>query len=344
MTGLIGYYVHHQGEGHYQRASKIAAVAPKRFVLLGTGLTGRAQGLCEVPLEDDRRTGDAGFAGDDGVEDRPQALHYAPYGVAGLRRRVAAMAAWIAEAEPALMVVDVSVEAAMLARLSSTPVVYVRLSGDRRDPAHLDAFRGAKALMAPWHKALEPTSAPSWIRDKTRYVAPEARAAPAAAPQTVLVVHGRGGRPLDGAALAASAAATPAYRWTCVGPVDDLDRAPPNLTHLGWVDDVAAEVDRHSIIVGGAGDGLVNTVLEAGRAFVCVPEARAYAEQADKAARLAHLQAAIVSTHWPEPSAWADLLFAAETLPTAGRRRLLGDGYAGAGRWLLDCAEGRWSN
>lgn len=155
MTGPIGYYVHHQGDGHRQRTLAIAAAAPERFVLIGTGLQGRTGEIPCVDLEDDRPDPGASasgrsFSGDDAVATRPDALHYAQYHHSGMRTRMAKATAWIRDATPSMMVIDVSVEMAMLARLCATPVVYVRLAGDRSDPAHLDAFRGAEALLAPF--------------------------------------------------------------------------------------------------------------------------------------------------------------------------------------------------
>ncbi|MEC3912436.1 hypothetical protein U5A82_18735 [Sphingobium sp. CR2-8] len=132
----IGYYVHHHGAGHLARARAIAAASGGRVTLLGTGI-----GALGIDLADDRPVS-GGFDGVDRADCRPDALHYAPIDHGGVRARTAAILQWIAAQRPSLMVVDVSVEVAMLARLASVPVVYVRLNGDRRDAPHLEAFRG----------------------------------------------------------------------------------------------------------------------------------------------------------------------------------------------------------
>lgn len=342
MTGPIGYYVHHQGDGHRQRALEIASAAPDRFVLIGTGLKGRTGHIACVDLEDDRPDTDDGFSGLDTVAVRPDALHYAPYHHRGVRARAARFAGWIAEAAPALTVIDVSVEMAMLARLCATPVVYVRLAGDRSDPAHLDAFRGAAALLAPFHRALEGAT-PDWVQAKTRYFAPLSRPRSGRG-QGVLVVHGRGGAPLDGSVLAAAAAATPDRSWTGVGPITPPPVTPPNLQLLGWVETVADEIDRAEIVVGAAGDGLVNAVLAADKPFVCLPEARAYGEQTAKAHALARVGAAVVLERWPQPAQWPVVLAESLALRASDRRQISGAGLAAAGPWILDLAaalEGR---
>jgi hypothetical protein len=333
---MIGYYVHHQGDGHLQRAVRIARTAPDHFVLIGTSVAGRTQGMAFLELEDDRPDR-SDFDGDDGLSVRPDALHYAPYHHDGVRGRTARVANWIAASKPALMVVDVSVEMALLARLCATPVVTVRLSGDRSDPAHLNAFAGSEALLAPFHARLD-DSAPDWVRARTTYFAPRAEHVREAG-AGVFYVHGRGGPPLDGRLLAQAASATPDRVWTAVGPVIAPDGLPSNLRIEGWVDDVASRIMNAGVVIGGAGDGLVDAVLSGGRPFVCLPEARAYDEQVAKARALARCGAAVVLASWPEPSAWPGVLAEAQALEPTARDGLTGAGIDAAGPWLMDLAD-----
>lgn len=336
MRAPIGYYVHHQGDGHRQRALEIAAAVPERFVLLGTGLKGQTGDIACVDLEDDRPHKGDRFSGQDEAPVRPQALHYAPYHHAGVRARTARFAQWISDTKPALMVIDVSVEMAMLARLCATPVVYVRLAGDRSDPAHLDAFRGAEALLAPFHEQLDGMGAGE-VRDKTHYFAPR-RDSGLKRGSGVLVVHGRGGDPLDGAKLAAAAEATPEKMWNGVGPIEPPPVMPPNLKLAGWIDAIGDEIQKAEIIVGGAGDGLLNAVVSADKPFVCLPEPRAYNEQIAKAARLADLGSAVVLAQWPHAHEWPGILQSALALSPADRQQISGQGLGAAGPWLVDLA------
>ena len=77
-------------------------------------------------------------------------LHWVPEGDAGLRRRMAALSAWIDTAHPDVLVSDVSVEVTLLARLHGIPVVSVVLPGHRGDRAHRDAFAVSSGLVATW--------------------------------------------------------------------------------------------------------------------------------------------------------------------------------------------------
>lgn len=312
MTGPIGYYVHHHGDGHRQRALAIARELGEGITLLGTGLAGRTGGIDAVDLPDDRVAGD--FCGDDRSEkalgERPQALHYAPFDHDGVRRRVAAIAGWIAEAQPRLLVVDVSVEVAMLARICSVPTVYVRLGGMRNDRPHTDAFASACALLAPFHAALEDPATPPAIVCKTFHAPGIVRSVPAAIvdENLVLVVLGRGGGTADGKRWADAARAVPWYRWEVLGPCSVPADTPPNLRLRGWIDDADAAIAGAGLVVGAAGDGLVSAVLAHRRPFLCLPEERPFDEQFSKARGLAALEAAVVVWTWPSASEWPGLV------------------------------------
>jgi len=320
MSGPIGYYVHHQGDGHRQRALAIAKAAPGYFTLLGTGLTGRTEDIPYLDLAGD----DAGCSHPDGRIGIGTSLHYAPHDHDGIRQRVAAISEWIFREKPGLFVVDVSVEVAMLARLTSTPMVYVRLSGSRADPPHLDAFRAAVAIIAPFHRDLDDPDVADWVRDKTIYLPglSRARRHPVSSGNTILVVGGRGGSPFEGDDIAAAAIATPEETWRAIGPVTALQHVPPNLSIAGWIETADEEIANSGVVIGHAGDGLVNAVIATGRPFICLPQPRPFDEQTLKAKRLEALSAAIILEAWPPAAAWPGLLRRARNLNLSALRRL----------------------
>ena len=63
---------------------------------------------------------------------------------------MAQIAAWVATHAPRLMVVDVSVEVAVLVRTMGVPTVVMGMPGERDDRAHQLAYRLADAIIAPW--------------------------------------------------------------------------------------------------------------------------------------------------------------------------------------------------
>ncbi|MBO9723975.1 MAG: glycosyltransferase [Novosphingobium sp.] len=327
----IGYYVHHHGFGHRTRAEAIASASSRRVVLLGTDL-----GETGIDLPDDRLM-PCRFDGRDDAPSRPAALHYAPLDHAGIRARVARIASWIAQERPSLMVVDVSVEVAMLARLASVPTIVVRLNGQRDDAAHLEAFRGAAALLAPFHASLETAGTPVWVREKTHYL-PGITKKPGSEPsqaERILVMFGRGGDPGDPERLAEAAHACPQWQWRVIGPFPAPESLPPNLTLAGWSSEPEREIARAGIVVGAAGDGLVGAVLAAGRPFICIPEHRPFGEQRATAAGLAATKAALTLPEWPEAASWPCLIEQALRLPSSARRALHDpDGAIRAADWL----------
>lgn len=335
MPRPIGYYVHHHGDGHRQRAIAIAHALGGGVTLLGTGLAGRTDNLPQLDLADDRSANGA-FDGRDHGE-RPSSLHYAPIDHEGLRQRVAQVTDWIAKTRPSLFVVDVSVEIAMLARLASVPTVYVRLNGRRFDRAHLDAFRAAAGLLAPFHADLDDDRTPQAIRRRT-YYAPGIveKGLPATVEEKViLVVIGRGGGPSDGARWADAALAVPDIHWRVIGPCTVPPFVPSNLALRGWVDNVPQMISSAAIVVGGAGDGVVGSVIANRRPFICLPEQRPFGEQIGKGRRLAALGAAVVSETWPSPDRWPGLVRAALALqPNAIARLDCPDGADRVARWL----------
>ena len=324
MSRPIGYYVHHQGAGHWHRAVALAQALGglgRPCTLIGTfaGIdTGRAPGPV-LDLPDDRMQ-DGAFDGVDGTRERPEALHYAPLNHPGVRARMGRIAEWAMRADPALMIVDVSCEVALLARLLSVPSLVVRLSGSRTDRPHLEAFRAASRLLAPFPAALDGGDVPDWVRGKTLYggfLGADAPGTATAEDGRIVVVFGRGGAGGDRARLAAAAAAVPERDWHVLGPVSGAGALPSNLHLHGWVADVAAHLAPAALVVGGAGDGLVAAVAAGGKRFLCLPEPRAYDEQAAKAEALARLGAAVVCPDWPEAAAWPALVAQALALDPA---------------------------
>jgi len=311
VTRGIGWYVHHQGAGHLQRARAVAAQLSCPCTIMGTlaGLGEAGPNVLDLP--DDRPLDEgAAFAGFDGEAERPDAMHYAPLRHPGLRRRMAQIAEWVDRTDPALLVVDVSVEVALFARLLSVPTVVVRLAGERTDRPHLEAFRSASRLLAPFPAALEAPGVPDWVRAKTFYagflgLAPNGGSTEG---RNIVVVFGRGGEGGDLAAIAAAARQVPDRQWHVLGPVSGQSDLPPNLRIHGWVSDVGAHLAEAALLVGGAGDGLVALAAAHGKRFVCLPELRAYGEQTEKAKALGRLGAAIVRPTWPAEHEWPALV------------------------------------
>lgn len=311
---MIGWYVHHVGLGHATRATAVAAHLGQDVVGLGSGPRPHGWPGSWVPLErDDDQAGTAG-ALDVTAGGR---LHWAPRYDAGLATRHAQITDWLATARPALVVVDVSVEVAVLCRLSGVPVVVVALPGARTDPAHALAHDLADALLAPWPPGTHEESWPRAWRDKAWCVggvgrfdgvdAPPATRGRRDAPR-VLLLWGSGGRSVSPEQVRAARAATPGWEW--------VERAP------GSGADVLAELHAADVVVTHAGLGALAEVAVAARPAVVVAQPRPFDEQVATARVLERDGIAVGLTEWPEAAAWPWLL-----------DRALGLGGQGWHRW-----------
>ena len=175
----LGYYAHHHGSGHCRQIDKLAALLPteaRQQLTVFTSVTSDAYTFAAIdeaqvvrlPAEDERA--DDVLAGRAGQYWQPASLHYSPVGNSDIQQRSHKILDTIYQRRIDLMIIDVSVEVAMLCRAASVPYLYVRLPGLRDDEPHLNAFAGALALLAPYPRTLESTKTPEWISQKTLYL------------------------------------------------------------------------------------------------------------------------------------------------------------------------------
>ncbi|MFF3487993.1 glycosyltransferase [Streptomyces sp. NPDC002701] len=304
---MIGYYVHHQGSGHLNRARAVAAHCAVPVTGLSTlpapddwPWPGR---WVRLPRDDD---GDPAAFGDVTAGGR---LHWAPVRHAGLRGRMARIAEWIGAAAPRLLVSDVSVEVALLARLLGTPVAVAAMRGERTDPAHRTAYDLAELLLAPWPAALPEPGWPAHWLAKTVHTGAfsrfDGRPRPAAGagrthrsrPRRVLLLMGAGGTDVSPGEVKAARAATPGWRWTTLGGPDG-----------GWSADPWPALCAADVVVTHAGQNALAECAAARRPAVVVPQDRPFGEQAATGRALTRGRLAVVVPRWPAAEEWPALL------------------------------------
>jgi hypothetical protein len=296
---MIGYYIHHQGSGHRHRASSVARLADVELTGLSTGPRPAGWTGPWVDLPDD-----AGVGPEQDITAHGR-LHYVPLGSRGLSARMAMIAAWIDAERPEALVVDVSVEVAVLARLLGVPAVVVAQPGHREDAAHRLAYDVASRIIAPWPRALGGLwGATPEDLVKTRFVGGISRYAPVADPvvptavRRVVVVNGTGGRGSSMAEVAAARLASRGWEWI------HLDRA-----HGTWVDDPWPLLCSASVVVSHAGQNLIAEIAAARRPALLLPQDRPFDEQRVMASALeAAGLPALVRDTWPTPAEWPELL------------------------------------
>jgi UDP-N-acetylglucosamine--N-acetylmuramyl-(pentapeptide) pyrophosphoryl-undecaprenol N-acetylglucosamine transferase len=331
---MIGYYVHHQGRGHLQRMTSIAALMAEPLTVLSS--LSRPDGgpeWVQLPTDD---------TGSTFVEPLANGtLHWAPRQHPGLRTRMAMIAAWIAEQAPDLVVVDVSVEVALLCRLLGVPTVVVAMRGDRHDRPHRSAYDSAHALIATWAAEFDDDRWPPAWSDKTFHAGPisrfQARQSVSAVghdgPRRVLVLWGAGGSDEEGGSftteqLLRARGSAPGWAWRFAGGtgehrVDSCDV----WGLLCWAD----------VVITHAGQNAVAEVAASRTPAIVIADARPHGEQVDTAGTLDAAGLAVGLAAWPDDDRWSALLAGALALDgTAWARWLDHDGALLAADFLTE--------
>ncbi len=315
---MIGYYIHHHGHGHLVRAQAISAqldVPVTAFSSLKILERHPFHHTVLLPRDDNASAPEGPTAG--GV------LHWAPRHDEGLQQRMAVLSEWVRHTRPTLVIVDVSVEVAVLMRLLGVPVVVIAMPGDRTDPAHTLAFELAEHIIAPWPEELH---VPNWLRkhrDKTTYVGGISRftgrektPAPAGRPR-VTVLSGNGGTTWTARDVEHCAQRNTQYEWVPIG----VPGSP-------WVEDPWPYLSTSSVVVGHAGQNVVADIAAAAAPALLIAQDRPYSEQHSTAATLQENSLAVVLPRWPAGDDWPGLLQEAETLGGSQWARWRTDGAA----------------
>ncbi len=321
---MIGWYVHHQGSGHLHRAAAVAAALEEPVVGLSSlpAPGGPFAGWVQLATDDAHPAEEVTAGG---------ALHWAPRGHAGMRARMARLAAWVELARPDAVVVDVSVEVTVFLRLMGVPVVVVAMPGDRTDGPHTTGYTVAERVLAFWPQdVLDPV----WLaghQDKAVHVGAvsrfDGRAPAAPAPGTGVLLAGSGGSTVTADDVAGLRAATPGLRWTVLGGPGE------------WTSDPWPVLSAADVVVTHAGQNALAEVAAARRPAVVVASQRPFAEQHRTAAALEEAGIAVGLPEWPTADRWPGLLSAAATRGGAGWSRWSsGDAAVRAARVVAEVA------
>lgn len=298
---MIGYYVHHHGHGHLHRAQSIA----RHLYTPVTGISSLAApgdwpgDWLELPRDDASPTAPT----DPGAGGR---LHWAPLDDPGLRSRMTAFSRWLDQERPELVVVDVSVEVALLVRLHGIPVVTVAVPGARGDAAHRLGYDVSTTIIGSWPRSAHHhmvTGLDTADLDRIQPLGaisrfPVARLPAANTARTVVVLLGSGGDDLPVGFFDRARNASSSWDWMILGGASGA-----------WLDDPWSILRSATVVVTHAGQNALAEVAAARRPAIVIPQDRPHREQLTTARALS------ADPHWPvevidpaQPQDWDALL------------------------------------
>lgn len=343
-TTRIGYYAHHHGSGHLQRATALAACMSGDLTVLSSA--DPPAGVDHLRLDRDDTPPIGGDVTADG------ALHWVPLRHNGLRRRTLQVARWVDEQRCAVMVSDVSVEILLLSRLLSVPAVSIALRGRRTDPAHALGYDIASLVVAPWPEAMNDGALAGWT-DKTLWTGalsryerrPRLVETCQRSGRCVVVLVGTGGHTVTERSVREASLVADTH-WHLLGSSFGPAVTLPNIDRCGWIADPWPELCRADVVVCVAGDAAIADVAAARKPLITIPAPRPFDEQRDHCDVLVRHGLCLSEPSWPDHHRWPRLLDQAEAVGghgwaeyldgsgsqrfAAAVRHLAGDGLAPA--------------
>ncbi|KLT63766.1 glycosyltransferase [Pedobacter sp. BMA] len=285
MSFTIAFYVHHHGSGHLMRTLQIvSALHGQKIILMGSGLksihTSDQFEVIHLPPDYEEE------ALSETSSEQPQTFHYAPLGLAGIRNRTEIMTRVFKDRYPLLLVVDVSVEVTLLARLSGIPTIVIRQHGKRDDLPHIMAYQSAEVLLAPF--PIEMLNQPEdKTFDKTFFTGGFSRFSSRPLVKDIVknniaILIGAGGSSINASLISEIAAQARDYKFHIIGGPDTNNNTQNTCWH-GKIEDPFDLLTSCELIIGNTGHNTVMETASLNKRFIGIPEDRPFNEQVEKA-------------------------------------------------------------
>ena len=193
-----------------------------------------------------------------------------------------------------MLICDLNVQVALMARMMTIPYYYMRLHGVREtDIPHAQIFQGAEWLIAPYHKEVEREDLPKWIDGKTFYMGSytgrdlKPYAKPKSPTYRIWVVSwGLLKRSVD--ELNALADALPEYAFILFGGIKwDGSTLKDSITYYGRVEDLHDHLVEVDAVICTAWNNMIHEIVARGLPAVLIPEQTWFDEQDTHAKALA---------------------------------------------------------
>jgi len=292
---MIAYYAHDQGSGHCNYAQLLEDQFGKEMVTFtSSDFPFKSKDyVIYIPNENAEDT-----TLNQELFKTPSSLHHSPVGSKKIGIRNYTMLREMIHHNVKLMVVDVSVEVAALARSCSIPYAYVRMFGERNDLPHRLAYEGAAFLLAYYPEELEQEETPLWVREKTLYLGFFSKFKSLSSGQKksqhlsldsstyhISYLKGFGGKESETHDLELWLEEFPVHHIIAIGNFENrLEH--PRLSYTGVIDDISPYVQRSEFTIAACGSNLVSEMACLQARLVAVPEERPFNEQKSLANQL----------------------------------------------------------
>lgn len=281
----IGFYVHHHGTGHLTRTLEVVRHMKVPVKILCS--SDRPKELpknvtyIQLPMDIDEQS----LKGE-----TPDFLHFSANRSKAINERMRTIADLCQDIR--LLVVDVSVEVTLLARLLSIPTIVTYMQGDRNDTAHHLAYKSAEALIAYYPSTLSNPDTPGWIIDKTMYAGcfskslgrkpidtSEAKVSINNEGKIVLVATSLGGSGVSMRSVNKLAKHAPDWQWIIVGLTNDDMTPAGNVCVAGVQQDIWSYLCAADVVIGSGGYNMIMEIGSANKPALLIPEERPFKEQ-----------------------------------------------------------------
>ncbi len=289
MPYKYAFYIHHHGAGHLTRALAIAEQLPhNEVVFFGSSLATYKDLLPEdiltielpfdTPTDSDR----------DWTSSELNFLHYAPLNVKGIVERNDRIINFFGKNNRCLLIVDVSVEIALLARLCGIPTVVVRQHGDRSDTPHLLAYESASLLLAPYAKLMAQPIEKEFIQ-KTFYSGGFSKYSGmsieehSSSEDQIAIFFGQGGTCFDLPLIAQIRRDLPqTFNLHILGTIQNY-QAIDGVSYYGNSKNAYPILKNCRIVISNAGHNCIMELGDLRKKIICIPAERPFEEQKIKA-------------------------------------------------------------
>lgn len=277
--------MHHHGTGHLTRTLEVVKHIriPVKILCSRDKPVGLPKNVTyiQLPLDTDEQS----LAGDS-----PDFLHFSAVRSNAINERMIKIVNECTDIR--LLVVDVSVEVTLLARLLSVPTIVTYMQGERNDTAHHIAYKSAESLIAYYPAMLSHPDTPQWVIDKTMHAGcfskslgrtpistSEAKESLGVSGKMVLVATSLGGNGVSLKFINKLAKHTPDWTWVVVGLISNEVNSIDNVRISGVQNDIWPYLCAADVVIGSGGYNMIMEIGSASKPALLIPEERPFKEQ-----------------------------------------------------------------